>query len=152
MLDSKKLEDSIKEHLGDISDEQKAAIQSALDNSGSEKELFEKLGVDEGKFKSFMQSFRKEFNREERVFAQEVSSEELAVVTGGSKTGCWTGAVRSCLVQQVRYMHYDYYDGNAQFPNCAKTVEQDSWCFESDACYSNAVLYLEMNKCQISWE
>ena len=44
MINIRKLEDSIKEHLGDITDEQRKIILSAVENPFSEKELYEKLG------------------------------------------------------------------------------------------------------------
>ena len=109
-------------------------------------------GGDKDKFCSFMRSFNKDLKKEDQVFAQELSSEDLVAATGGARTGCWSGNETTCLVQQTRQMYYDRYNPSAKFPNCAKTAEKDSWCTQSDACIYGAILYLGLNQCQVSWE
>ena len=53
MLNKEKLE-QLMAILGDLTEEQKAIVAETLKGSISEKELFGKLGVDEGKFTEFM--------------------------------------------------------------------------------------------------
>ena len=55
MLNKEKLE-QLMAILGDLTEEQKAIVTEALNGPINEKALFEKLGVDEGKFAEFMQA------------------------------------------------------------------------------------------------
>ena len=55
MLNKEKLE-QLMASLGDLTEEQKAIVAETLKGSISEKKLFGKLGVDEGKFTEFMQA------------------------------------------------------------------------------------------------
>ena len=45
MIDKDKMNEAVK-HLGELTDEQKKILEGAQKNPVSEKELFEKLGVD----------------------------------------------------------------------------------------------------------
>ena len=155
MLGIEKLDQAIEKYLGEITEEQEAVLRTALDHPVTEKELFERLGVEEDAFGKFMQSFHyalsEEGKAEEKaVFAQEVSQEELENVSGGAGTGCWSNGRRSCLAQLYRNMYDDFYTG-AGFPNCANTVNDGSWCGENDACFSMAIIYEDMTDCHKAW-
>ena len=158
MFNIEKLDKSIKEHLGEITEEQEAVLQYALDHPITEKELFAKLGIPEEQFGKFMQSFHhslseegKKEAEEEVVFAQKMSSEELSAVTGGEAPGCWQGSRRDCLLQLYRHIGMDPYDDNIGCPNCANTVQDGSWCSDSDACFSMAIIYRDLTVCHKAW-
>jgi hypothetical protein len=53
MIDKDKMNEAVK-HLGELTDEQKKILEGAQKNPVSEKELFEKLGVDIDSFAAFM--------------------------------------------------------------------------------------------------
>ena len=57
MFGIEKLDQAIKEHLGELTPEQEAAIQEMLDKPITEKELFQKLCVPEEKFGKFLRAF-----------------------------------------------------------------------------------------------
>ena len=78
---------------------------------------------------------------EKDVFIQNVSDEEMEAVAGG------TGDERfECDVYTTR----DIY--NHAFPNCAATVERDSWCSDNDACWDQSVQYRNMKECHKAWD
>ena len=130
MLNKEKLEKAM-ELLGDLTQEQKALIAEAAEKTIPEKELYEKLGVDDKKFAEFLKAAS-----DDAVFDQEVSPDELESVAGG-----WSGA--KCDKSQWR----DFYaDG------CAATVDDGSWCGDADACYYGAVVYVGMNSCSRAWK
>ena len=143
MMDKEKMNEAVK-HLGELTDEQKKILEGAQKNPVSEKELFEKLGVDIDSFAAFM----KEAITEEEVFSQEVSAEELSYVAGGkSYPGLCDSAVN---INCARSNYYRIYDNS--FPNCNATVEDGSWCYESDACYGNAITYVDLKECAKAWK
>ena len=148
MLNKEKLE-KLMAILGELTDEQKALLTEALNGPINEKELFGKLGVDEGRFTEFMQALAAQ--TEDAVLGQELSVDEMDEAAGGG----------ACPHQQ----HKDIYNANQctsaikrwiykrKFPNCAATVEEGSWCGSNDACYSsNAVSYTGMDKCNRAWK
>lgn len=96
---------------------------------------------------------------EEQVFKQELDDNELAAVSGGSQA-----ALERCdLLAEAAENTYGTIDNCTQiwerditggdgFPNCAATVEENSFCNINDACYSDAVKYMEMKNCWKSWD
>ena len=78
---------------------------------------------------------------EKDVFIQNVSDEEMEAVAGGKGEKNLT-----CVSQLYR----DIY--NPSFPNCAATVEKDSFCLTNDACYIDAIQYKGMRECGLAWE
>lgn len=88
---------------------------------------------------------------EEQIFAQELSEEELELVSGGvvvypdcDKPSAWES--EHCVNFSVRHI-YEY-----RFPNCAATVEDGSYCGSNDACVLNEVVYRDMTSCCAAWE
>ena len=77
---------------------------------------------------------------EEQVFKQEISDDELASVTGGDED-----SDENCYI----FLWRDIYRNG--FPNCAATVEENSWCRSNDACYSQSVDYENLHDCQKAW-
>ena len=82
--------------------------------------------------------------KENEVFDQELSVEDLDAAAGGAGSG--EEDPNNCIVCDKR----NIYGGNG-FPNCAATVEDDSWCGDNDACLMSAVDYQGMKHCPISW-
>ncbi len=80
---------------------------------------------------------------EEEVFEQEVNDEELTAVSGGRKPAPFS---LGCENSSQRYI-YDW-----EFPNCASSVEEGSWCGSADACVKAAIEYLGMRSCTKSWK
>ncbi len=68
--------------------------------------------------------------KEEAVFTQDLSSEEMESVSGGRRL--------------------NIYDGG--FPNCAATVESGSWCGSNDACHTWSIIYVGMSDCSKAWK
>ena len=159
MLNKNKLE-RLMGILGDLTDEQKAFLTEALNGTFNEKELFEKLGVDEGRFTEFMKALAAD--AEDAVLSQELSADEMDAVAGGG--ACPEGQnvvtspindVHNCsLTQQANCIleeHRSIYNGG--FPNCAATVEDGSWCSSNDACHtSNAIRYTGLTDCSKAWK
>ena len=79
MLNKDKLE-KLMALLGEVADDQKALLAEALNGSINEKALFEKLGVDEGKFAEFMKVLAGDI--EEQVLGQEMSPDEMEAAAG----------------------------------------------------------------------
>lgn len=73
--------------------------------------------------------------KEEKVFKQEVSVEEMNMVAGAGEDEY------NCVSVHRR----DIEEGG--FPNCAATVEDWSWCNTNDACMNHAVKYYGMVRC-----
>lgn len=122
--------------LGELTEEQKAALEEAAGKPVSEKELYEKLGnIDEKAFAEFLKAASG--TKEEAVFSQEVSAEEMASAAGGH----WYPGDSDCTRQTYHTINY-----------CAATVEDGSWCRSNDACYSDEVRYVEMQRCQKAWK
>ena len=78
---------------------------------------------------------------EKEVFIQNVSDVEMESVAGGE------GQIEDHC---VNCFYRDIY--NPSFPNCAATVEADSWCVGNDACFSDAVNYQGMTVCDRAWK
>ena len=85
---------------------------------------------------------------EKEVFIQEVSDEEMEAVAGGEglKDHCGESHTNNCSNSLWR----NIYAGG--FPNCAATVEADSWCGSNDACVEVSVVYTNMNECHYAWD
>ena len=114
MLNEEKLE-HLMCILGNLTDEQKAALTEALEKPISDRELFEKLGgVDEGKLAQYLKAVAAK--KEDEVLAQPLSPDELEAVSGGDQDDDRTNC--------VRYSERNIYLGG--FPNCAATVEDGS--------------------------
>lgn len=107
-------------------------------------------------------------SREEAVFVQEVSDDELEAVAGGQEPwedyACAQSYFRdavhinNCINLQNRQIYLDYWNEETHnwelrkiFPNCANTVEDGSWCDTNDACVFNAVKYLGNVDCNKAW-
>ena len=139
MLNEEKLE-HLMCILGNLTDEQKAALTEALEKPISDRELFEKLGgVDEGKLAQYLKAVAAK--KEDEVLAQPLSPDELEAVSGGDQDDDRTNC--------VRYSERNIYLGG--FPNCAATVEDGSWCDSNDACYHSMVGYYILVECQKAW-
>ena len=135
MLNKEKLE-QLMAILGELTDEQKVTVAEALEKRIPEKELSEKLGVDEDKLARFLAAVAEQ--TENAVLTQELSPDELAGAAGGITTNCSQAFER------------DIYAGG--FPNCAHTVEDGSWCDLTDACYSFSVAYYNRKDCSKAWK
>ena len=120
-----------------------------------EKELFLKLSehgpeADEKAFAEYVSFLASK--AETAVFGQNVSEEELAGTSGGicglNGTDCGAPSaeqIHHCITDWSRSI----YDGG--FPNCAKSVEDGSWCGSNDACYIYDVQYYDMQGCKKAW-
>ena len=140
MLDQVRLNEVLKGMSG-LSEEQKAVLLKAAEKPVHEQELFEKLGVSEQVFGEIMKASAKE----EQVFEQEVSETELSAVSGGSANYCKSAVNINC----ARSHFWNIYENG--FPHCASTVEDGSWCWDVDACYSDSIEYVEMKDCTKAW-
>ena len=126
-------------HLGELTSEQKDALKDAVGSQINERNLFEKLGIEESRFAAFMNALR-----EEQVFSSELSENELEAASGGArKDEMWNDTCSKA----VKWYIYD-----TKFPDCNSTVDDGSWCSDSDACYSSAIVYSDMKTCGRSWE
>ena len=159
MLNKEKLE-QLMAILGDLTGEQKAIVAEILKGAFDEKGIFEKLGVDEGKFTEFMRAFAAQ--TEDAVLGQELSVDEMEAAAGGNACPQGQNVVtspvndgnRCSLTQQANCYHEEkrsIYSGG--FPNCAATVEDGSWCSTNDACHtSNAIRYTGLTDCTKAWK
>ena len=93
--------------------------------------------------------------REEEVFDQELSMDELDAAAGGYAKPCaalgWDDNRDDCVENHYRLIY-----GGGGFPNCAATVEDGSWCGTNDACRSQAVEYKDIkgnqsDNCKKAW-
>ena len=100
--------------------------------------------------------------REEEVFDQELSLNDLDAAAGGSseswrecggktflyfRGGPIDDDTSNCVMHEKR----NIYGGNG-FPNCAATVEDGSHCANNDACYTTAVEYHpSLTDCKKAW-
>ncbi len=88
--------------------------------------------------------------KEEEVFSQKISPDELDAVTGGvlvigggkksnesNQDACWQVLRRQITV-----------GGHV---NCAATVEDGSLCKENDACFGSAIVYQGLKDCSKAW-
>ncbi len=81
---------------------------------------------------------QKQAGKEEAVFMQEVSLDEMEGAAGGQD-----GDFRPIDVD-IR--------GGKGFPNCKATVESGSWCGTNDACKVWHVRYQGMDDCDLAWK
>ena len=136
-----------------LTDAQKAVLRESMNSPISEKELCEKLGMDDNTFSRFMKD-----EKRMSVFRQALSEDELEAASGG-KFNCdklmrlalcglngGPGEQDPCF----KTYHRGIYDGG--FPSCAATVEDGSWCDENDACYTVSVVYKDMRDCHKAWK
>lgn len=96
------------------------------------------------------------FTNEADVFAQEISDDELEAVYGGrggavtlcglNGRACDNNAHENCVRNYNRDINF------GGFPNCAATVEEDSWCSSNDACVFDDVRYTNMDSCNKAWD
>ena len=129
-----------KQILGEFTPEQEELLAQAASGSMSEKDLFEKLKLDQHIFIELMKSQNPQ-SAEKAIFAQEVSEDELRGINVGYSE-CKEQYTAICDKQNFRYLH-EYPDRL----NCAATVEAGSWCGESDACYLAAICYIDLKHC-----
>lgn len=148
MLNKESLEQAIG-ILGELTQEQKALIMEAAEKDMPDKELFEKLGgsIDERIFKNFLLAAK-----ENDVFKQELSKEELNAVTGA---GTKEKNTDRCVQELNRNIYGEFWEGgnyySLGFPDCAATVESGSSCWMNDACSYTAVVYGGKKECSKAW-
>ena len=121
-----------------------------------EPELYEKLAefgpqVHRGTYGKYLREVMSK--TEDKVFSQKVSEDELNSISAGfcgdSSGGCsWWAYDQHEHCTEVYHRHI--YEG--EFPNCAATVEDGSWCGSNDACYGDEVIYVDMEHCGKAWE
>lgn len=145
---SKEKQEELMGILGSLTEEQKEVLITALKNPVSDRELFEKLGgVEEEKFARFLKALAAE--TEKAVMGQELSLDEIETASGGlgdrDGNDCAYNQSLNCISWEKRYA----YQGG--FPNCAATVEDGSFCGRNDACYDEAVGYLDLKDCAKAW-
>ena len=91
--------------------------------------------------------------REDEVFTQDLSLEDLDAVGGGdcgATARAFGGDPSDVLDDDLRNCTNDHYRpiyGGGGFPNCAATVGDGSWCGTNDACNKNAVEYYGKKDC-----
>ena len=145
----------IKEHLNELGEEEKKLVREAVEKvSVSEKDLMNRLHVEEEKLSGFLKAVGKEKAKEKEasVFEENVSDSELASVSGGDD--CGSLSVFNCSHSSSRSIYPNpngIYPITFPFPNCACTVEDGSWCDSNDACYMFAVVYTGMKSCSKAW-
>ncbi len=83
--------------------------------------------------------------KEEAVFSQDVSMEELESASGGRNK------MRKKKLNNPKN-HWDIYGDDHSFPNCAATVDDGSWCASNDACIMSQILYQGMVECKKAWK
>ena len=146
MFNKEKLEQAMG-ILGALTEEQKALLLDAAEKEIPEKELFEKLGVDEKKYAEFLTAVSA--GQEEEILAQDLSKEELDSVAGGGNCPslAWKYGPNECRIGGTTRWIY-----RNRFPNCAKSVEDGSWCWSNDACFTyQSIYYTGMDECSKAW-
>lgn len=83
---------------------------------------------------------KKQAGKEEAVFVQNVSLDEMEGVAGGQQED-------QIFVSRQRNIY-----GGKGFANCAATVESGSWCHSNDACWEYEVVYTNRTYCAKAWE
>ena len=135
-----------------LTEEQKNYLKENLGKI-SEKELFETLGADKETFIRTLKEISRD--REHAVFAQDVSEAELSTTSSGNKLKYDGGPEPYDPPDTPDYWHCrlyqsrDIYEGG--FPNCAATVDYNSWCWTNDACIAVQVTYENMDQCTSAW-
>ena len=84
--------------------------------------------------------------RDNEVFAQSVSLDDLDAVSGGNFLHDEDYDSGNCIQTSFRHIRR----GNG-FPNCAATVEDGSWCDYNDACHIDSIRYTGMKDCNKAW-
>lgn len=80
--------------------------------------------------------------REDEVFDQALSVEDLDAVSGGTnEEDRQAASIENCVELDRRLIY-----GGGGFPNCAATVEDGSMCHRNDACYTYAVRYADVSR------
>ena len=99
--------------------------------------------------------------REEEVFDQELSVDDLDAAAGGTYD---CGGVEASMDDEAAgrgqdantfdcvQLHKRLIYAGSGFPNCAATVEDGSWCDRNDACYGKAIDYQGMAHCKKAWD
>ena len=82
---------------------------------------------------------------EKDILRQSLSDADLNEVSGGSQDP--DAFQVNCTRGQYRNIY-----GGKRFPNCAASVEDGSWCWTSDSCFSCAVLYTKTKECVMAWK
>ena len=127
----------------DLTPAQIEILRETKEEGVCEPELFEKLGMAEEGFAKLMRTLRA--FKKEKVFRQEVSEAELSAVSGGEhKDPNYTRDI----CEKASMWRID----DPSFPSCNSTVEDGSWCTESDACWGDAIVYVNMKTCKKAWE
>ena len=72
------------------------------------------------------------------ILDQEIALDQLDAVAGG----LGDESEDNCRRDHSRNIY-----GGKGFPNCANTVEDESWCYDNDACYGAAIAYTGMEGC-----
>ncbi len=85
--------------------------------------------------------------KEEKVFSQEVSKDELESISGG---GCHVPEMAKREDDPNRCVSIHKRDINEA--GCAATVESGSFCYENDACFESSVVYNGMKDCRKAWK
>ena len=93
---------------------------------------------------------------EEQVFKQEIDDDELETVSGGKGDRFVDNFLPDWAIKDddpdhcIDTWQRGIYEGG--FPNCAATVENESWCEANDACEKIAIDYQGMSSCKRSWK
>ena len=116
-----------------------------------ERDLLQKLsetdpGAEKNSFEEYFSVIASKI--EAGVFQQDVSEEELPGISRG-RSETYSLAEPEYEHCDDNYYRYIYRGG---FPNCAATVEDGSWCWNSDACYGDGVVYKDMTECKKAWK
>ncbi len=127
-----------------LTEKQKAILEEVKGKHINEKELCEKLGMDEASFEPVFKAFTG--MKEQGVFSQTLSDAELTAISGGEDLVCHNDANNNCSSAEFR----DIYGGSG-FANCGATVEDGSWCNRSDACVCYSVKYINKQDCSKAW-
>lgn len=137
-----------------LTDLQKTILREFMNHTISEKEFCEKFGMDEKEFARLIKN-----DKEETIFSQTLSEDELRAVSGGMFKDCDRNLDEMCgylyKEKDPQYpcvnMHHRgiYEDGG--FPNCTSGVEDGSYCWTNDACYGAAIVYDGMIECHKAW-
>ena len=152
MINKEKVERALAQFGKDLTDKKDSIIEM-LESGVSEKELVEKLCVeDDQSFRNLLKELYADI--EEEVFRQEVSFEELELVASGNEIDTTKDCTQVYSEDWKTRCTSEWYRSivNPQFPNCAATVEEGSWCNDSDACWRTAVVYTGMIDCEKAWK
>ena len=84
--------------------------------------------------------------KEQEIFNQELSQDELDAITGGTDRDAY-----NCIQSWIRDIYGNRELNIYNFPNCAATVEDGSHCDTNDACWTFAVDYKNMKECRKAW-